>query len=347
MTDVLNVIKVRPLQIGSLAVSPPIIQAPMAGFTNLAFRRILRGYGGVGLLYTEMVSAKGFDWLDTRDARLPDRLAGIADEPRPLGVQIWDNDPDVLARVARCLAHRHRVSVVDINFGCPVKQVAQKAQSGSYLLQDPDRVGQIVQRVVQACAPVPVTAKIRLGRSRSEMTAVRVAQAVERAGAAALTVHGRTAADFFQGAADWERIAEIKSYLRQMPLIGNGDIRRPSDAVEAFAKYQVDGVMVARALLRRPWLAHQIQCALEGLPVPPDPTAEAERACLLHHYDLLVERFGVEKGTMLMRKYACCYAQGRSGSRRFRTHVAQVRSAAEFHAVVQQYFPTESEEPAT
>ncbi len=154
---------VSTLSIGSLRICPPVIQAPMAGFTNLAFRRVVRGYGGAGLQFTEMVNAKGFSWMD-QHGELPDRLWGVAEEPRPLGVQIWDNDPATLATVGRRLVESFGISVVDINFGCPVRQVTEKAHSGSYLLQDPARVGTIVERVVQACDPVPVTAKIRLGR---------------------------------------------------------------------------------------------------------------------------------------------------------------------------------------
>jgi tRNA-dihydrouridine synthase B len=327
------------LQIGRLAISPPVLQAPMAGYTNLAFRRIVRDYGGVGLQFTEMISAQGFAWLEDRGQELPDRLWGVADEPRPLGVQIWDNNPDTLARVARRLVDEFRVDVVDINFGCPVRQVAEKACSGSYLLQDPARVGAIVQRVVEACDPVPVTAKIRLGRRRGMITAKEVAVAVEAAGGAALTLHGRTAQDFFQGRADWDQIAEVKSCLRRIPLIGNGDLDSAASVVAAFQRYGVDGVMIGRAALGRPWLFRQIQAALRGEPVPADPSPEQECACLRRHYDLLVDRFGVEKGTVLMRKYACCYAQGRRGARQFRGHVAHVREPAEFHDVVERFFP--------
>ena len=204
----------RPLYIGPVLVDPPVLQAPMAGFTNFAFRQIVREYGGAGLQATEMVSARSFVWLDQREAEHPDRLWGILDEPRPLAVQIWDNDPETLAKVGARLAHECRVSVVDINFGCPVRQVSEKAHSGAYLLRDPARVGHIVRRVVQACEPVPVTAKIRLGCTRHEINGGEVAQVVEEAGAAALTVHGRTADAYFKGQADWERIADIKRFLR-------------------------------------------------------------------------------------------------------------------------------------
>ncbi len=326
------------LTIGPLVITPPVVQAPMAGFTNLAFRRVVRGYGGAGLQYTEMVCAKGFAWMDEH-GELPDRLWGIVDEPRPLGVQIWDNDPHTLAAVGRRLCLEYGVSVVDINFGCPVRQVAEKAESGSYLLQDPQRVGAIVQQVVRACAPVPVTAKIRLGRTRDNITAHLVARAVESAGAAALTVHGRTAQDFFKGTADWDRIAEIKGHLKHIPLIGNGDLDSAEKAVYCLQHYEVDGVMIGRAALGRPWIFQQIQAGLSGQPIPPDPTPIAQRDCLLRHYDLIVERFGVEKGTMLMRKYACCYAQGRPGARQFRAQVAHVSSPDEFHQVVADHFP--------
>jgi tRNA-dihydrouridine synthase B len=313
----------------------------MAGYTNYAFRQIVREFGGAGLLATEMVNAKGFVWLDEHEAEHPDRLWGVADEPRPLAVQIWDNDPATLAKVGARLSHEYKVSVVDINFGCPVRDVVQKAHSGSYLLREPDRIGAIIEHVVAACEPTPVTAKIRLGCTRDTITAIDVAQAVEGAGAAALTVHGRTAADMFRGSADWDRIAALKPHLQRIPLIGNGDLDSSQKVVNAFRRYDIDGVMIARASLARPWLFSQAAAALRGKPIPPDPTLDEERQLLLHHFDLVCRRFGDAKGSLLMRKFACCYAQGRAGAREFRSQVAKVSTPAEFRSVVESYFPSD------
>lgn len=328
-----------PLRIGPLVIDPPVLQAPMAGFTNYAFRQIVRELGGAGLQATEMICARGFLYLDEHEHELPERLWGVAEEARPLAVQMWDNDPVTLAAVGAKLAHELRVSVVDINFGCPVKDVTEKAHSGSYLLRYPERMGAIIERVVKACAPTPVTAKIRLGCSRDTMNACEVAQVVEQSGAAALTVHGRTAKDYFTGCADWDRIAEIKQVLRNIPLIGNGDLDSAEKVVTAFRRYQVDGVMIARAALSKPWLFAQIRAALAGEPIPPDLTLAEERALLLRHYHLVVDRFGEQKGTILMRKFACCYAQGRSGAREFRSKVSRVTRPDEFTLVVEQFFP--------
>ncbi len=327
------------LRIGDLVVDPPILQAPMAGFTNAAFRQVVRQYGGAGLLATEMVNARGFVWLDENTAEHPDRLWGVAQEPRPLAVQIWDNDPDTMAKVGKRLVEEYQVSVVDINFGCPVRQVTQKAHSGSYLLRQPQRMFQIINQLVKVCAPTPVTAKIRLGCTPQNVNCNEVAQVVEEAGAAALTVHGRTAADMFRGNADWQRISEIKSHLRNIPLIGNGDIDSADKVVAAFKNYNVDGVMIARACLGRPWLFSQAAAALRGEPIPPEPTLLQQRDCMLNHYRLVVDRFGEEKGTVLMRKYACCYAQGKRGARHFRSHVAKVTTQDEFYRIVDNHFP--------
>jgi tRNA-dihydrouridine synthase B len=313
----------------------------MAGFTNYAFRQIVREFGGAGLLATEMVSAKGFAWLDEHEAEHPDRIWGIKEEPRPLAVQMWDNDPATLAKVGARLAHEYKVSVVDINFGCPVRDVVQKAHSGSYLLREPERMGVIIEQVVNACAPVPVTAKIRLGCTRDHINAIDVAQVVEGAGAAALTVHGRTAADMFRGSAEWHRIAAIRPHLKRIPLVGNGDLDSPQTVVDAFRRYDVDGVMIARASLAKPWLFRQAAAALRGEPIPPDPSPEKERELLLHHYNLIRRRFGDAKGTVLMRKYACCYAQGRAGARDFRSRVVKVSTPREFQDVVERCFPRE------
>lgn len=330
----------QPFSIGPLLVDPPILQAPMAGFTNYAFRQIVREFGGAGLIATEMVNARGFVWLDEQKAEHPDRLWGVADEPRPLAVQIWDNDPATLAKVGRRLVEQYQVSVVDINFGCPVRQVTQRAKSGSYLLSQPERMGAIIERVVVACAPTPVTAKIRLGCTRDQINANDIAQVVEGAGAAALTVHGRTASDMFRGSADWDRIAQIRPCLRKIPLIGNGDLDTAAKVVDAFRRYEVDGVMIARAALNKPWLYAQAAAAVRGEPIPPDPTLDEQRQLLLHHFRLVCARFGDKKAAVLMRKYACCYAQGRPGAREFRKHVATVDSPEEFQRVVAEYFPT-------
>ena len=329
----------RRLMLGPVAIEPPLFQAPMAGFTNYAYRQMVRQFGGVGLLATEMVCARSFVWQDVCPADPPERLWGVLDEPRPLAVQIWDNDPQILAQAGARLAEEFRVSVVDLNFGCPVPRVAQRAQSGSYLLKDPERVGRLVECVVRACHPTPVTAKIRLGCRPDQITGGQVAEAVEQAGAAALTVHGRTAQDLFRGQADWERIAAVKSHLRRIPLIGNGDLDSPAKAVAAFRQYPVDGLMIGRAALGRPWLFRQIQAALQGQTVPEEPAGPQQRQLLLLHFERVLQRFGPEKGTMLMRKYACCYAQGLRGARQFRGQVARVASPDDFRDVVAHAFP--------
>ena len=343
MSTVANNRVAGPICIGPLVIDPPILQAPMAGFTNYVFRQIVRKYGGAGLLATEMVNARGFVWLDEQEAEHPDRLWGVAEEPRPLAVQIWDNDPTTLAKVGARLAHQYHVSVVDINFGCPVRQVTEKAHSGSYLLKHPEQMGKIIEQVVAACTPTPVTAKIRLGCTRDSVNAIDVAQVVEGAGAAALTVHGRTAAEMFRGTADWERIAAIKPHLQKIPLIGNGDLDSAEKVAEAFRRYNVDGVMIARAALGKPWLFAQAAAAVRGEAVPAEPALEEQRELLLHHFALLCERFGKKKAAVLMRKYACCYAQGRRGAREFRKRVAKIETPAEFYKVVTEFFPREAE----
>lgn len=329
-----------PLRIGPVVVDPPVLQAPMAGYTNYAFRQVVREFGGAGLLATEMIAARSATWLETNRGEHPDRLWGVREEPRPLAVQMWDNDPDNLAQVGRRLAKDFQVSVVDLNFGCPVRQVTVKAHSGSWLLRDPARVGEIVRRVVEACDGVPVSAKIRLGCAETCKTAVEVAQRIEEAGASCLTVHGRVAAQFFSGEADWEAIAEVKRRVSKLPIIGNGDIDSAETAVARLRDHGLDGVMIARESLARPWIFAQTAALLRGESKPPDPSLEEQYELVLHHYDLVCQRFGVDRGTLLMRKFACSYAQGLPGAREFRGRVSRVLSQAEFLEVMRTSFPS-------
>ena len=254
-----------------------LYSAPMAGYTNYAYRELLRLFGGVDLIFTEMVSARSFAELEIRGLEPPSRLWGIREEPRPLAVQIWDNDPDTLASFAHKLAFDFNVSNIDLNFGCPAKQIAGKSASGAFLLQFPERIGDIVRKVVDAAkAPngtaLPVTAKIRLGRTRDTINAIDVAQAVESAGAAGITIHGRTAADMYRGNANWEEIAKVKSKLRSVPLIGNGDIRTVEEALFCIHHYPVDGVMIGRGSIAKPWLFRKIARALRGEPAEAEPS---------------------------------------------------------------------------
>jgi tRNA-dihydrouridine synthase B len=228
---------------------------------------------------------------------------------------------------------------VDLNFGCPVRQVTEKAHSGSWLLRDPDRVGTIVSRVVEACDGVPVTAKIRLGCSDTCRTAIEVAQRIEEAGASCLTVHGRVAAQFFTGEADWDAIAAVKRSVSRLPVVGNGDIDSPETAVRRLRETGVDGVMIAREALARPWIFAQAAALLRGEEPPSDPALAEQREIVLHHYDLVCRRFGPERGTLLMRKFACAYAQGLPGARDFRGKVSRVTTREEFLEVMKTCFP--------
>ncbi|MDO4587566.1 MAG: tRNA dihydrouridine synthase DusB [Planctomycetia bacterium] len=329
------------LQIGNLTVEPPILSAPMAGFTNYAYREILRFLGGVGLIATEMVSARSFVHLDAQGEGHPARLWGVQKETRPLAVQIWDNEPDSLAETGRRLVQEYQVSVVDLNFGCPASKIMKKSSSGSYLLRNPQKVGDLVARVVKVCRPTPVTAKIRLGLTADSINAIDVAQAVESAGAAALTVHGRTAQQMYSGFADWNEIARIKPFLKQIPLIGNGDIRTVEDAMDRLTHFAIDGIMIGRGGLESPWLFRQIAQAINGLPVDPEPTLKSQKQLLLKHYSLVRKRFGDEKAVVLMRRYACNYAKHKPGARIFRNKISSAQNEEEFLKTVETFYPTD------
>lgn len=310
------------VRLGGVTIDPPLFQAPMAGYTNYALRQLLRQLGGVGLLCTEMVSARGFLEIDARKQSYPERLWGVRDEPRPLAVQIWDNDPGKLGEVAARIVEAFRPSTLDINFGCPAEEITHRVSCGAFLLQFPEKVGELTAEVVRRAAPVPVTAKIRLGWTDSAVNAPETAAVLEQAGAAAVFVHARTAQQKYRGSADWDRMAEIKSRLHRIPLIGNGDIRTWEEAVTALRRFPVDGVMIGRAAVTRPWLFAQASAALAGQPVPPEPSLEEQRDLLLGLCRSLTQQFDSHRAVILMRKYVCRFCLGRPGAKLLRTQVS-------------------------
>ncbi|MGQ9503739.1 MAG: tRNA dihydrouridine synthase [Thermogutta sp.] len=301
----------------------------MAGYTNYAFRLLLRSLGGAGLVCTEMVSARGFLELDRRYHRLPERLWGVREEPRPIAVQIWDNDPDKLALVAERLVEDFEVSLLDINFGCPAEQITSGVACGAYLLKRPEIIGTIVARIVSKVAPVPVTAKIRLGWNDREINAGEVAEGIEQAGGAGVFVHGRTAQQKYRGTADWSRISEVKKRVKRIPVIGNGDIRSACQAVNAMAEYGVDGVMIGRAALSRPWIFREAAALLDNRDVPPEPTSEEQYELLAGLYRQLEVQFGDVKAGILMRRFVSRFVSARKGAKRFRGLIHTCASGAD------------------
>lgn len=326
---------VAPLSIGSLKLEYPVLQAPIAGFTDLVFRRIVRELGGCGLIYTEMVSAGG--WIKGNIP--PERLVGVKDEPRPLGVQLWDREPEMVEEAARRLVDLD-ISVIDLNFGCPKKRIMGKQGAGAKLLRDPATIGRMVEATSRGAGQIPVTAKIRLGPSVNEITAVEVARVAQEAGAKAITVHGRTAKDGYGVPVDRQRIAEVVEAV-EIPVIANGDIVDAASAVEVLESTGAAGVMVARRCLSAPWVFREIAAALQGKAIPAPPTLEQQKEQLLRHHEQLVTVHGDPFGTVLMRKFAARYLGGVSGAKAFRAQVSVAKDAADFRRIVRELFPGE------
>lgn len=313
----------------------PVLAAPIAGFTDAIFRRIVRDLGGCGLMFTEMVGAG--TWMLSPRQR-PERLEGVEAEPRPLGVQIWDREPEMIYAAARGLAAMD-VSVIDLNFGCPKKRIMGKHAAGAALLRDAHTVGRLVNAAVRGAGTVPVTAKIRIGPSLAASTAPDVARAAEDNGAVAVTVHGRSADQNYDTPCDLDKIAEVVRAVR-IPVIANGDIRDADSALRALGETGAAGVMVARGALSRPWVFREITAALRGEPIPPAPTAAEQKALLLRHHAAMVDRHGDPWGTIYMRKFACRYLQAAPGTRAFRDAVTRAADAADFRNIVHYHFPS-------
>jgi len=306
-----------------------VLVAPMAGITDRPFRRLARRYGAA-LAVSEMVSARP----ELRTSRKTQLRLDHAGEPGPVSVQIAGSDPQMLADAARFNADRG-AQIIDINMGCPAKKVCNVA-AGSALLCDEALVARIVETVVGA-VDIPVTVKIRTGPDRQRRNAVRIGRIVEAAGAQMLAIHGRTRASMFEGDAEYDTIAEVKSRLR-IPVVANGDITSPEHAKAVLQRTGADGIMIGRAAQGRPWFFRQITHYLASGERLAAPAARERAAVLVEHLDGLYDLYGDEQGARVARKHIGWAVRELPGGEGLRSAVNANTIAQAQRAAVNDYF---------
>ena len=314
-----------------LTIAPALVLAPMAGVTDRDFRLIVRRIGGVGLVTMEFISSKAI----VKGHHKVFELMHFCEEERPLSIQIYGSDPATMAEAAR-VVEEMGADVCDINMGCPANKVL-KGCAGAALMGDLELAESIVAAVRKAIT-IPLTVKFRLGLDGCRQNYLELGRVCEANGAAAVALHARTARQMFSGQADWSHLAELKAAI-QIPVIGNGDVNTPEDALRMLAATGCDGVMIGRAATKNPWLFRQIEARLSGGAVP-EPSLADRRDLILEHFRMVAERENSTFALHKLRKFTGWYTHGLPHGKRLRLAINQLPDVASFLARVEEFFET-------
>ena len=298
--------------IGNVALDTPLVLAPMAGVTDLPFRLLCKEQG-CSLAYTEMVSAKAILYKNKNTRE----LLQVREEEHPIAVQLFGSDPAIMAEIAAQVAEGP-YEIIDINMGCPVPKIVNNGE-GSALMKNPKLAGEILTAMVKAVKK-PVTVKFRKGFYNGEASAVEFAKMAEASGVAAVAVHGRTREQYYSGKADWEIIRQVKEAV-SIPVIGNGDVFEPEDAVRMMEETGCDGVMIARGVKGNPWIFSRTKALLETGVTPPTPSFEEVSQMILRHGKMLIEYKGERVGIREMRGHMAWYTTGMPHSAALRNEI--------------------------
>ncbi len=301
---------------GNLPIDVPLALAPMAGITDLPFRRLCK-HLGAGILITEMIASRAVAQGSGRSRK----MAEIGEDEHPIGIQIAGSDPDYMRRAARW-AVDCGADFVDINMGCPVKKVCRQ-EAGSALLRDERKVARILAAVVGAVS-VPVSLKIRTGWDEASKNVERVARIAEECGIRMLTVHGRTRAQMFRGHANWEDIAKAKAAV-SIPVLGNGDVVDADSARRLLRLTGCDGIMVGRAVQGNPWVLSEVRAVMQGRRPPSPPDGAARWRLIRTHLQGLAQHYGEEVAARISQKHIMGYSKGMAGGAAFRRRIQSLR----------------------